>query len=436
MNSSDTDSRNLRLLIVAEAHRSQAWLQQLTLNRQSEDWMMTVECLEPATSTTQVAGLLDRLVAAELPAKSGYLICLVDVNNDGLLALAVLNWLAEQGQNSRCTQTQIQMGMMLYGLDSFRLRDTLSLYADAANLGKHVLLPVETDGDDWFDVVHQFRLQLVAASKDPQPDSANCPQMSSEAIAHGLQNDQFELYYQPKIDMTDFSLRGTEALLRWQHPDLGLLGPASFLSQAEAGGLVAQLTLQVLKMAIRDLRLFRSHGMMKPVAVNLSPLALADAGLANRLVGEINAAGLPPSAILFEITEYTDMADVRAALNNLLVLHCHAYQLSLDDFGAGHGSVLQLSRFPFSELKLDKRLVTDAWRRPHVAAMLKQTVQAARSAGILTVAEGIESWQDWHLMQSIGCHKAQGYLIARPMPMSAMLGWSGECFSRHLDGVC
>lgn len=434
MNLSDEENQNLRLFIVSSLYSGQIWMQHLKRSKPSDGWMVAAEYIEPPVMSAQLVGLLNRLgasagpsdLSADTPAGRDCLIFLIDVRNDSLLALAVLNWLAEQVRPF--SQTQTPMGVILWGLDSSRIRDTLNLYADAANIGGLVLLAAGVGGDEMVGIVTQLRLQLLDGRKNRMPVASAFAQMDTKEIRLGLQHDQFELYYQPKIDMADFSLRGTEALLRWQHPDLGLLGPASFLSQAEAGGLVEQLSLQVLKMAICDLRLFRLHFMMKPVAINLSPLALAISGLASRLAAEIDSAGLPHSAILFEITEYTDMADVRTALYNLLVLHGHGYSLSLDDFGAGHGSILQLSRFPFNELKLDKQLVTDAWRRPHVAAMLRKTVQAARSAGILTVAEGIESWQDWHFMRSIGCEKAQGFLIARPMSVGDMLSWSGEPF--------
>jgi EAL domain-containing protein (putative c-di-GMP-specific phosphodiesterase class I) len=242
-------------------------------------------------------------------------------------------------------------------------------------------------------------------------------------IRGGLLRDEFELYYQPKINLSDCKVRGYEALIRWRHPRHGLLTPAHFLAQAEDAGLIELLTMKVLRMALENSQSLRSAGVQLPIAVNLSPLSLTNADLADQIADAMRRSGLPPAAIAFEVTEHSEIADLGVALRVLLKLRLQGHRLSLDDYGAGHASILQLSRIPFSELKMDGRLVHNAWKRPHLQPLLRQAIESARLLGVTSVAEGIETQQDWDFVRALGCEQGQGYLIARPMPVSALASW-------------
>jgi EAL domain-containing protein (putative c-di-GMP-specific phosphodiesterase class I) len=253
--------------------------------------------------------------------------------------------------------------------------------------------------------------------------SARAPAIDAADIQAGLLHGEFELYYQPKITLGNHRLRGVEALLRWHHPGHGLLTPGSFLRQAEAAGLAELLTMEVLRMALADTRAWREAGCNLPLSINLSPLALSNPELADQVIDSVRRAGLPPSSIAFEITEYTEIVDLHVALRVLLKLRLNGHRLSLDDYGAGHGSILQLSRIPFSEVKIDQRLVQNAWKRPHLRPLLRQAVDTARELGMTSVAEGIETPQDWEFMRSLGCDQAQGYLIAHPMRAALLPAW-------------
>ncbi|SDF59844.1 MULTISPECIES: EAL domain-containing protein [unclassified Duganella] len=249
------------------------------------------------------------------------------------------------------------------------------------------------------------------------------PQPGAGEILTGLQNRQFELYYQPKTCLQDGSLRGAEALIRWRHPAHGLLSPACFLPQTEAANLVDVLTVEVLHLALSDWRRWQADGLSLPLSVNLSPLSLTDPHLAEQLIQAVNDANVPPRAITFEIIEHQEIADLATALRILIKLRMQGFGLALDDYGAGHASMLQLSRFPFTELKLDRRLVHGASKRPHMHTLLRHAIASARELGVTTVAEGIEMEQDRQLLRELGCDQAQGYLIARPMPASALPLW-------------
>jgi EAL domain-containing protein (putative c-di-GMP-specific phosphodiesterase class I) len=211
--------------------------------------------------------------------------------------------------------------------------------------------------------------EIIALRRQPLRREYGSPAASFDAaeIRSALLRGEFELHYQPKVRLIDGSLCGVEALLRWRHPQHGLLTPASFLQQAEAGGLVELLTTTVLQLALADAQTWHVMGTRLPISINLSPLALAYPHLADHILDIANRSTLSPSQLMFEITEYTEIANLSTALRNLLKLRLNGNMLSLDDYGAGHGSILQLSRIPFSELKADMRLVQGAWKRPHLA---------------------------------------------------------------------
>ncbi|MGV7206535.1 EAL domain-containing protein [Oxalobacteraceae bacterium A2-2] len=259
--------------------------------------------------------------------------------------------------------------------------------------------------------------------------TASAPEAAEQLQA--LEQRQFELHYQPKISLRDGSLRGAEALLRWRHPRHGLLAPTAFLPETEEAGLSGMLTLEVLRIALDQWRCWREAGWELPLSLNLSALSLSDPHLAVQLIAATEQAGAPPSAITFEITEQSDIADLAAALRFVLKLRLRGFGLSLDDYGAGFASLLQLSRMPFTELKLDRSLVHGAAARPHLRPLLRHAILAAHKLGVETVAEGVEQPGDLALLRSLGCRLAQGYLVSRPMPASQLPAWGAALAGRQ-----
>jgi EAL domain-containing protein (putative c-di-GMP-specific phosphodiesterase class I) len=184
--------------------------------------------------------------------------------------------------------------------------------------------------------------------------------------------------------------------------------------------------MEVMRLALRDWQAWSRAGLALPLSVNLSPLSLTDPHLARQLIDAVAQACVPPAYLTFEVVEHAEVADLATALRVLIKLRLHGFGLSLDDYGAGHASMLRLARFPFSELKLDRQLVHQAWQRPHLKPLLRHAIATARELGVTSVAEGIETPEDLALLRELGCDQAQGYLVARPMPAEAMPGW-------HLD---
>jgi len=334
----------------------------------------------------------------------------------GLPDMDIADWLLA------LSMTNGGAAVVVCGLACVRVRDTLMLLA--ASLGLPVCVAAgEPTLESLQAAVAEVERQLAQEPPARRGPHLLQPQPDAVDIRSGLLRGEFELYYQPKISLTDRGLRGVEALLRWNHPRHGLLSPASFLHRAEEGGLVDLLTMKVLQMALADCQAWSAQDLRVPVSVNLSPLALTNVHLAAQIIDTVAKSGVPPDRITFEITEYSEIDDLATALHTLLKLRLQGHRLSLDDYGAGHASVLQLSRIPFSEMKIDQRLVHGAWKRPHLDPLLRQAISSARELGIVSVAEGVECWDDWLFMRSLGCDLAQGYLIARPMPAAQLPGW-------------
>jgi EAL domain-containing protein (putative c-di-GMP-specific phosphodiesterase class I) len=324
--------------------------------------------------------------------------------------------------------SKLQCGsdLIVYGADCPRLQDTALMLAGTLGLRPCAAISAPMSVEALKSAVEEIDTARRRVVPSLLESSVQASSIDAADIQTGLLHGEFELYYQPKISLSSRRLRGAEALLRWHHPGHGLLSPGSFLRQAEAAGLAELLTMEVLRMALADSRAWREAGFNLPVSINLSPLALSNPELADQVIETVRRAGLPPSSIAFEITEYTEIADLHVALRVLLKLRLNGHRLSLDDYGAGHASILQLSRIPFSEVKIDQRLVQNAWKRPHLRPLLQQAVDTARELGMTSVAEGIETRQDWEFMRSLGCDLAQGYLIAHPMRAMLLPAWRPE----------
>jgi EAL domain-containing protein (putative c-di-GMP-specific phosphodiesterase class I) len=230
------------------------------------------------------------------------------------------------------------------------------------------------------------------------------------------------------------ALIGVETLVRWQHPQAGLVLPDRFIATAEAHGLIDALTRVVLTAALRQARVWRDAGLDLQVAVNVSMDNLAALDFPDVVAQIANDAGVPLSSLVLEVTESRLMKDVRAPLDILTRLRLKRIGLSIDDFGTGHSSLAQLRDIPFDELKLDRSFVHGAANDPALRAIVAATLAMARQLGMKAVAEGLEDRADWDCLRGLGCDVAQGYLIARPMPGGDLPGWRVE-WERRRDAL-
>ncbi len=244
-----------------------------------------------------------------------------------------------------------------------------------------------------------------------------------EQVMEGLHADQFEPYYQPKIDLRTRRVKGAEALARWHHPHGGVVLPYAFIALLEEAGQISELTWIMLAKSAEDCRKWRDAGLDMNVSVNLSVKLLDDPAIADAITWQVTQQGLDPKHMILEITESAAMSSVGHVLENLIRLRMKGFGLSIDDYGTGYSSMQQLTRIPFTELKIDQSFVLHAARQDSSRLILESSLEMARKLGITSVAEGAESAEDWNLLRECGCDLAQGFFVARPMKSADFPEW-------------
>lgn len=239
------------------------------------------------------------------------------------------------------------------------------------------------------------------------------------AVAAG----QFRLHYQPKFDAKRCQPIGAEALLRWEHPQHGLLAPDRFIGLAEKTGLIIPIGDWVLDEACRQMRLWLDEGIEGwRIAVNLSAIQFCHAGLLDSVARALERHALPANCLTLEITETTAMSDVEVSLTVLQQLSDMGVDLSIDDFGTGYSSLMYLKRLPANELKIDRGFVRELEDEGEDAAIVSAIVALGRALGLRIVAEGVETSSQQAFLTRLGCDSLQGYLLGRPVPAEQLRG--------------
>ncbi|MEO9079233.1 MAG: EAL domain-containing response regulator [Rhodanobacter sp.] len=265
--------------------------------------------------------------------------------------------------------------------------------------------------DDLEDLIANYE----KSSTSTGPVRPRRPQFGLAEIQRGIQENQFEPFFQPKVDLADGAVVGAEALARWRTAQHGIVGPSAFIPQLETHGQIDELTYIMVEKSAQACRQWRSSKHDINVSVNLSLLSLSDVSIADRITRIVSEAGLEPRHMILEITETAAMTEVASALENLTRLRMRGFGLAVDDYGTGFSSLSQISRVPYTELKIDQTFVTGCTKNPTHLAIVSSCIDLARQLGIHSVAEGVETQADWDAVDHAGCRMAQGYLIARPM---------------------
>ncbi|MDQ1615154.1 MAG: hypothetical protein QOJ60_1093, partial [Actinomycetota bacterium] len=233
-------------------------------------------------------------------------------------------------------------------------------------------------------------------------------------LRRAIELDELVLHYQPKARLDTGDLHGVEALVRWQHPSRGLLGPDTFVPLAEHTGLMAPLTEWVLRHAVTQAAQWRDLGLMLPVAVNMSPRSLLDGNLAASLLALLAEANVTGDLLELEITETAIMTDPGRAVRVLRQLNAMGIRVAIDDFGVGYTSLTYLKSLPVHTLKIDRAFVTDMLTDPRDQAIAESVIGLGHKLGLNVVAEGIETEEVWDRLKALNCDEGQGYLLARP----------------------
>jgi diguanylate cyclase (GGDEF)-like protein/PAS domain S-box-containing protein len=243
------------------------------------------------------------------------------------------------------------------------------------------------------------------------------------ALRRALGRGELELHYQPIVDLRTGAVHTVEALLRWHHPDRGRLAPSEFIGIAEETGIIVPMGGWVVAEACRQLRRWQQAvpGLAVGVAVNLSGRQLDQTDLVARVGDAVTASGVDPSLLQLEITESVVMDDVERSRQTLAELRALGVTLAVDDFGTGYSSLSQLKRFPVDRLKIDRSFVDGLGAEPEDTAIVTAIVHLAHSLGMLATAEGVETEQQRHALEALGCDSAQGFLLAEPAPADEVL---------------
>jgi diguanylate cyclase (GGDEF)-like protein len=303
----------------------------------------------------------------------------------------------------------------------------------AIELGASIGIAVQPDhGDDVSTLLRHADVAMYEAKRSATSIETYHPDRdpySPERLAllgelrRALDHDELVLHFQPKVALESGDTIGVEALVRWQHPERGLLGPGDFLPLAERTGLIADITRWVLDAAVRQCGEWRREGIDLPVAINLAAANIVDSTLPDAVAATLQRWDVPGERLECEISEDTVMGDPRRAGDVLERLRALGVRLSLDDFGTGHSSLSYLKRLPLDEVKIDRSFVIGMADDASDAAIVRSTIDLARHLGLAVVAEGVETAEVLDVLASLDCDVAQGFLLSRPLPASELGAW-------------
>ncbi|MFA7554669.1 MAG: EAL domain-containing protein [Spongiibacteraceae bacterium] len=255
------------------------------------------------------------------------------------------------------------------------------------------------------------------------PDAQKILQLSGD-LRHAVSRGELLLEFQPKIDLNANAVMGVEALLRWQHPERGLITPDEFIPLSERNGVINSITDWVIETAIKQSKVWRDKGYEIKVAVNVSARCFHQSGdLLNKIEDCLEAHDMPSSCLEIEITENLLMSDIHNIFNILEQISCLGVTIAIDDFGTGYSSLAYLKKLPLQTLKIDKSFVLDMTTDENDAVIIRSTIDLAHNLGLSVVAEGVENTETLDLLTELGCDGAQGFKFSKPLRADVLLDW-------------
>ena len=251
-------------------------------------------------------------------------------------------------------------------------------------------------------------------------------ELTAEAVHAALENGELEVHYQPVLELAEADVRhdiAAEALLRWQHPRKGLLLPGSFLNVIQAAGLMRETTDFVLQQAIEQISAWTRSGLAGRVSVNIDPELIDDLEFPDRLLGMLRQFDVAPASLVLEVTERGALSHLSDSMNILTRVRLKGVGLSVDDFGTGNSSLVQLHRMPFNELKIDQSFIAPMAHDQECRVIVKALIEMAHSLGMTVCAEGVETRKVLSMLTELRCDRAQGFLFSEALPATELVRW-------------
>ena len=256
---------------------------------------------------------------------------------------------------------------------------------------------------------------------DPEMQRTSLKQLGLEReIKRAIKNDEWILYYQPKLDMATNKIKGVEALIRWNHPERGILSPFEFIDFAEERGLINKIGDWVIRTACKQAKIWSDIGLDIIVSVNLSAVQLRQENFSNHILNIIKESKIKPQQLELEVTETVLMDNVETAVNTLNRLHCRGISISIDDFGTGYSSLAYLKQLPIDTLKIDRAFITDVTTDDYDKNIVNTIISMAHGLDLLVIAEGVETQEQFNLLKELSCDEIQGYLLSKPVDVDSI----------------
>jgi len=336
-------------------------------------------------------------------------VIILDLMMPGVDGVEVIRFLSEIGCNAQLILTS--------GFDSGILHSAQKLSKEyklnfIASLGK----PFR------YNKLHQV-LSEITITKRTESSAEKHEPPSLEELRRAISHDELVVFYQPKVGLKKNNTAAAEALVRWRHPERGLISPFLFIPTAEKNNLIDELTWLVLRQVMQQCQAWRNQGLIVQVAVNMSSHTLKELELPEKIGSLVQQYGLKPSQIILEVTETALMHDLVKSLDTLTRLRIKGFNLSIDDFGTGYSSLVQLYRAPFTEIKIDRSFIMEMEGDPEAATIVETIILLGHKLNMKIVAEGVETETCQKELERLQCDQAQGYLFAKPMPENEITSW-------------
>lgn len=325
------------------------------------------------------------------------------------------------------------IGRMAQGI----LEQPISLEGRPIDVGLSIgIAHCPTHGEDPSLLLRWAEIAMYAAKRDKSGIAVYDGRLNQFRTEHlsllsdlrrAIGEDELLLHYQPKVDLRRNHVVGVEALVRWNHPQRGLVAPIEFLPFAEQTGMITHISRWVVESALRQCGVWRAAGLSLHVSVNVSSRDLIERDVAEALVAAARRHAVPPEAVIIEVTESALMVDPQQAQQTLLELKGRGFRIAIDDYGTGYSSLAYLQRLHCDELKVDRSFVMHVAERERDAAIVRSTIELGHSLGLSVVAEGVEGEAVIDSLRRLGCDIVQGFGIAQPMAAGALADWLAAC---------